>query len=742
MSACPHPTAALYVDRQRGTTVCTLCGDMVMDQQYELDPVFTRGNRPTGGAGGGLRSLGGSLRPTRATLNVSMPNARPSIDAARRGMLAIARDLEISDDIVEMALGVFKLALGMNAISGTRTVTLCACLYAVCRRERTSHVIYDFAEATRDSPHAILSQMKHICEATHTEVPVVDPSCYVQRFAEQMDLGEHTAEVAVCALKVLRAMRDDWIACGRRPMGVCAAALLVACYVFGIPRNAEQVCGMVRLTSNTITRRLNEFAATPTAMLDSIDDYRRSDDTLPPAFNDSSRKPTEEDVNAGMRELSAMYYELVAEAKQSAPATPERCDKWRAFIQKHCELEGIVPSEENLDLSALSAKDQLHILGLPHTEPLAAQEVELSVKREEERLLVKREASSSTGDDVGERNASLTFKLSQSGNGNGTDALSRLPQSSSHFHSADADDPFAFLKSQVGDLSQPTRGGQSQQSSKQFLSASTAGAATSASTAMNQAGAPGQPAPINFDDPEQFRLLTDQYRHLLQHDPEVRGLRDDFDFNDSAIIANAVAGVSSRTMAANGDVALFGEPTQNTFLLTGASASSQSQSGERGGAGGGGRAGSPTPSAPSMDEEEMRLKLEELLCDVERRHALPWEFIVLQRAELDDTSNLLPYLVLNNEERLRRQKVGEALYKDNWNRGRARTASEISRLEESRSIKRRRRQPPQEPRSITDTLERALRGRGAGTVNVSQIGDLLPGLVDDEVDDAVADDWD
>lgn len=135
-----------------------------------------------------------------------------------------------------MALTVYKLALNVNAIAGARQSVLCACLYAICRREKTSHVVYDFAAVSNEAPQHILTQMKHICEATHTTVPVIDLSCLLLRFAQQMNLGSLLKEVMVCALKVLRAMEDDWIACGRRPMGICAAALLIACTVFNIPR--------------------------------------------------------------------------------------------------------------------------------------------------------------------------------------------------------------------------------------------------------------------------------------------------------------------------------------------------------------------------------------------------------------------------------------------------------------------------------------------------------------------------
>lgn len=598
MSACTHPVSAQYADRARGTITCTLCGDIVQDQQFELDPMFSRGEKNARG----LRALG-HLRPARGAIGLRPPSARPSVEAARRSMVTIARQLDISDDMIETAVAVYKLAVQMNAVSGARPSILCAVLYTVCRREKTSHMIYDFAEASGESPYEILSYMRQICEATHTEVPVIDPSCMVHRFAEQMNLGPMTGAVVVCALKVLRAMRDDWISYGRRPMGVCVAALLVACYIFNIPRSPDEVCGFVRLTAGTIVRRLNEFEATKTAKLHSIDEYTKSETSLPPCLKQSAMRSTNVDTDADMRKLSATYYELVAEAKVSAPATPERCEKWRTFLQLHCKMENITPSEANLDLTTLSPHQQLQILGLPNTKPMDPNTVRESVRREEIKILVKRERSNS------ESISSLFPKLSQ------------------------------------------------------------------------------MPLPTQMEMPEQ--QMTAYCQKLMTQDPNVSGLCRDFDLAEM----------------------------------------------EDG----------PAPKPPPTHTGEeygdvLKESLADVLYDSERRLALPWEFIVLQDPALEDNTDLDMYLVLDNEERLRRHKVGESLYGDAWALGRARTQEEIDRLQGTRAVKRRRHEPIREHATVRDALTRALRGRGAGSVNVSQIDELVPGLTSG-INDGTEDEW-
>lgn len=366
--SCPHPQTAQHVDRSRGTVTCTICGEVVNDQQLELDPLFSRGERPTT-QNRGLRSLG-QPRPMRSTTHVTPISQRPSVELARRHIFNIARQLEINGDVAEMATGIYKLAVSNNAVSGARMSVLCACLYAVCRKEGTNHVIYDFADATKESPYEILQYMRYICEATHTSVPPLDASLIVYRFAEQLHLGAKTRPVAVCALKIIRTMRDDWIEYGRRPLGVVAAALVAACHALGTPRSPEELCGMVRLAAGTIHRRLIEFMATPTAALSSIDEYKANAQTAPPAYHVGSALSAGTSTEDQLREVAALYYELVAEAKRCAPPTPERCERWRRFITQHCALNGIDVEQDNCDLNNFSFKQQLVVLGLPHAVPV------------------------------------------------------------------------------------------------------------------------------------------------------------------------------------------------------------------------------------------------------------------------------------------------------------------------------------------------------------------------------------
>jgi transcription factor IIIB subunit 2 len=190
--SCPHPPAAQYVDRARGTVTCTICGEVVNDQHLELDPAFARASDAISKPANAMRQLG-VPRPTKMTGHVLPTSHRPSVEVARRAIKSISRTLHISDELVDKATGLYKIAVNANVVAGARTSVLCACLYAICRREGTSHMLYDFADATKECPYKILRDMKSICHATHTVVPVMDLSVLVIRLAEELDLGGQTS---------------------------------------------------------------------------------------------------------------------------------------------------------------------------------------------------------------------------------------------------------------------------------------------------------------------------------------------------------------------------------------------------------------------------------------------------------------------------------------------------------------------------------------------------------------------
>ena len=62
----------------------------------------------------------------------------------------------------------------------------------------------------------------------------IDPCLYVHRFAARLDFKERMWGVTQTALQLIKSMKRDWIQTGRRPAGVCGAALFIAAHVHGV----------------------------------------------------------------------------------------------------------------------------------------------------------------------------------------------------------------------------------------------------------------------------------------------------------------------------------------------------------------------------------------------------------------------------------------------------------------------------------------------------------------------------
>lgn len=62
---------------------------------------------------------------------------------------------------------------------------------------------------------------------------MVDPSLFIHRYADRLRFKEKTQMVVKTALALIKSMKRDWILTGRRPSGLCGAALLLASQIHG-----------------------------------------------------------------------------------------------------------------------------------------------------------------------------------------------------------------------------------------------------------------------------------------------------------------------------------------------------------------------------------------------------------------------------------------------------------------------------------------------------------------------------
>ena len=123
-----------------------------------------------------------------------------------------------------------------------------------------------------------------------------------------MELGEKTHGVSITALRLVSRMKKDWMHTGRRPSGLCGAALLIAARIHGFNRSVDDVIRVVKVCQATVMKRLLEFANTESSNL-TVEEFNRVDleqEEDPPAF---TRNKEKQELAAAGVEIDLAKYE-------------------------------------------------------------------------------------------------------------------------------------------------------------------------------------------------------------------------------------------------------------------------------------------------------------------------------------------------------------------------------------------------------------------------------------------------
>ncbi|XP_030747772.1 transcription factor IIIB 90 kDa subunit-like [Sitophilus oryzae] len=121
------------------------------------------------------------------------------------------------------------------------------------------------------------------------------PCLYILRFASKLEFGNKTQMVTNTALRLVQRMKRDSIHSGRRPSGLCGAALLIASRLHEFSRSIGDIVKVVKVHESTMRKRLMEFGDTPSSAL-SLEEFMTVDleeEQDPPCFKAARKKDKE-----------------------------------------------------------------------------------------------------------------------------------------------------------------------------------------------------------------------------------------------------------------------------------------------------------------------------------------------------------------------------------------------------------------------------------------------------------------
>jgi len=275
-----------------GRIVCAECGCVLEDTCIVSEVGFQEGSNGTSSVVGQFVSATGVTGKSsfRGLSGYGKESREFTIANGKRRIQQLVSHLRLHHRHAEAAQRLFMLAVQHNFIQGRKTDNVCAaCLYIVCRREKTPHMLIDFSELLQTNVYVLGHTFLQFCRLLNLQLPIIDPSLYIQRFAAKLEFEEKTNIVASTALKIVARMKRDWILTGRRPSGICGAGLLIAARMHGFKRTMKEIVQVVRICDVTLRKRLLEFGKTPTCNMtpDEFESMDLEEECDPPAFKRS-----------------------------------------------------------------------------------------------------------------------------------------------------------------------------------------------------------------------------------------------------------------------------------------------------------------------------------------------------------------------------------------------------------------------------------------------------------------------
>lgn len=278
--ACPSPNV---VD---GT--CRTCGRVADDSNIVSEVQF--GETSSGAAvvqgsflgadQGGVRTISGPAFRRVAGSGAGEARER-SLKEAKAIMQQYVHRLNLSPALCESGFRLYRMAAMNNFTQGRKgPVVIAMCLYAACRKEQNCKIMMiDLADICKENVFKLGRIYKCFLakfpEAKEGPNPIILEDL-IWRFASKLEFFGETNKVALSAVRIAQRMQKDHMTHGRRPAGICGAAIIMAARAHSFRRTVREVVYIAKVTTHTLQIRMEEFANVPSAQM-TIDEFHTND---------------------------------------------------------------------------------------------------------------------------------------------------------------------------------------------------------------------------------------------------------------------------------------------------------------------------------------------------------------------------------------------------------------------------------------------------------------------------------
>lgn len=260
---CPwcHNVGTIVLNLSNGKSECTACGAIVRESQIVNEQSFMSL------ANGNSASLGTFVYGPGAIGRYSASVTRTKTEGTAVINTICDNLINLPPDVPEQAIRIFTAALREGFTRGrTIDIVSAAAVYVAIRmKKNTGYFLVDVADFSNISAYKLAGTALALANVTGRVMPTIDPTMYISRFTKQLGFGRQTQAVHDTALKLIRRMERDWIQTGRKPAGVCVAAIMIAARIHKIDVQKEKILEIARVCTSTINKRLREIASTQLA---------------------------------------------------------------------------------------------------------------------------------------------------------------------------------------------------------------------------------------------------------------------------------------------------------------------------------------------------------------------------------------------------------------------------------------------------------------------------------------------
>nr|GEY81358.1 transcription factor IIIB 60 kDa subunit-like isoform X1 [Tanacetum cinerariifolium] len=260
---CPHcaKNTQTHHDHTTGSVCCVDCGKVVSQDIYTEETTFVKDAAGASRVSGNMVQMGSACSESH----------RRTLDKGNFVIQDIITKYGISN--CDHATKYYQIAVERGFTRGRRTPQVAAaCLYVACRELEKPFLLIEFSSELGVSVYELGTVYLQLCKLLSLQdhpfiQKPVDPSLFMHRYTSGLIEGDGSKKVLNTALRLACSMKRDWIQTGRKPSGICAAAIYVSSLLHGYNFKKTDVVRVVHICEATLTKRLIEFENTKAGSL-------------------------------------------------------------------------------------------------------------------------------------------------------------------------------------------------------------------------------------------------------------------------------------------------------------------------------------------------------------------------------------------------------------------------------------------------------------------------------------------